>query len=134
MTEVANIFEQATRQVLRFDSPIGQLTVEDLWTLPLSATRANKPNLDDIAVALNKQLKGTEESFVSNKKKDAILQLKFDIVKRIITVRMEENEAKTAEVQKASKREKLDELIAKKQDEKLENLSVEELQAMKDAL
>jgi hypothetical protein len=133
-TENQNIFEQATRQKLRFDSAVGLLSVEDLWALPLSTINSSKPNLDTIAVELNKALKGTEESFVSNKKKDAVLQLKFDIVKHIIDTRVQENEAKTAEVQRASKISKIDELIAAKENEELANLSVEQLRDLKKGL
>lgn len=128
-----NIFEQATRQKLRFESAVGLLSVEDLWTLSLSSSN-NKPNLDTIAVELNKALKGTEESFVLNKKKDAILQLKFDVVKSIIETRLQENAAKTEGAQRAAKIGKIDELIAAKEDKKLSDLSIEELQALKQGL
>jgi hypothetical protein len=50
-----NLFEKASRLKLRFSSPAGLLTVEDLWDLPLSA-QAKVANLDDIAKGLNKTL------------------------------------------------------------------------------
>lgn len=43
-----SIFEQASREKVRFQTQVGQVSVEDLWELPLSS-KANKPNLDDIA-------------------------------------------------------------------------------------
>lgn len=132
-TETKNIFEQATRRKLRFDTRIGSLSAEELWDLPLSSDR-NKPNLDEIAIDLNRALKGTEESFVSSAKKDAVLQLKFDIVKHIIDTRVQEKDAKTAEVQRTTQINKIDELIAAKETEKLANLSVEELQELKSKL
>lgn len=132
-TENQNIFEQASRQKLRFETSIGLLTVEDLWTLPLTTTN-NKPNLDDIARELNKALKGADESFVSNKKKDAILQLKFDLAKHIIDTRLKEVDAKTKEAQRTAQISKIDELIASKEDEKLSGLTIEELQDLKKGL
>lgn len=132
-TETKNIFEQATRRKLRFETRIGSLSAEELWDLPLSSDR-NKPNLDEIAIDLNRALKGTEESFVSSAKKDAVLQLKFDIVKHIIDTRVQEKDAKTAEVQRNTQIQKIDELIATKETEKLANLSVEELQELKSKL
>lgn len=120
-----NLFEQATRQKLRFESTAGLLSVEDLWVLPLES--ANKPNLDAIAVELNRQLKGTDESFVSTGKKNKVLDLKFEIVKYIIEVRVAENTARLEESARLAKRTKLAELIARKQDQSLENMSLEEL-------
>jgi hypothetical protein len=34
-----NIFEQATRAKIRFSTPVGMLSVEDLWDLPLTSTQ-----------------------------------------------------------------------------------------------
>ena len=68
-------FEKASRIRLRFDTPQGSLTVEDLWQLPLTS-RTGRANLDDIAKSLNRQLKETaEESFVvkNNKTNEAFL-------------------------------------------------------------
>lgn len=129
-TENVNLFEQATRQKLRFNTQVGQLTVEDLWTLPLTSN-TGKVNLDSIAVELNKQLKGTEESFVNNTKKNTLVQLQFDVVKHILETRVAENTAKTQAAQRKAQNDKIDELIAQKQEESLRNLSIEELQALK---
>jgi hypothetical protein len=124
-----NLFEQASRLSIRFTTPKGFLMVEDLWDLPLTST-TGAANLDSIAKGLNKQLKeaDTESFVVKAKALDTILQLKFDIVKHIIEVRLEENEtAKTAK-DKKEKKQKLLSLIAQKQDEKLLGLSLEDLQ------
>lgn len=42
------MFIKASRTKLRFESPKGLLSVEDLWDLPLISTMG-KANLDDIA-------------------------------------------------------------------------------------
>lgn len=128
--QTVNIFEQASRQKLRFDTAIGMLSVEELWALPLTTTNG-KVNLDQIAVALNKELKGSEESFVSNSKRNELLQLRFDVVKYIIETRLQENEAKTAEVQRAANIQKMDELIAAREQQDLANLPLDELRAMR---
>lgn len=132
MSTTENLFEQASRQQLRFDSAVGQLTTEDLWQLPL--TSVNKVSLDKVAIALNTQLKNTEESFVSVGTKDKTLQLKFDIVKHIIDVRVAENAAKLDDANKKQRRAQLEELISRKENQGLENLSIEELQALKASL
>lgn len=131
-TNTETMFETAFRQKLRFDSKVGQLSVEDLWELPL--TSATKANLDQIAVDLNRQLKGTEESFVSTGKKNAVLELKFEIVKHIIGVRVAENQAKIDERNRAARKEQVEALIEEKKSEGLKALSLDELEALAKSL
>lgn len=123
------MFEKATRLKLRFTSPVGSLSVEDLWDLPL--TSKNKVNLDDIAIQVNRLIKDKkEESFVCSVKTDEVNELRLEIIKHIISVRMEENKAKLEATQKAEQKAKIREVLAKKQDDALNGLSVEELEAM----
>lgn len=126
------MFEKAVREKLRFPSPKGALSVEDLWDLPLSSTRDNVANLNNIAKGIHRQLKSEgEEDFVNPKSgADEILQLKLDIVKHVIQVTQAENEAKRATAERKEKKEKLLELIAKKQEQALEGKPLEELQEM----
>ena len=58
-----NLFEYATRTVLRFASTRGLISVEQLWDVPL---RSNDGfDLDAIARSLSQELKSvSEESFV----------------------------------------------------------------------
>lgn len=129
MTTTANIFEQASRLKLRVDTDIGKLAVEDLWDLPLSHANATRLTLDSIAVGLHKKLEGTGESFVKSAKKDAVLQLQFDIVISIIETRQAEADAKTKAKQVESEISKIRDTLAKKKDAALEDLSVEALEA-----
>lgn len=129
-----NIFELASRKKFRFDTSKGQVTAEDLWDLPLTST-TNRPNLDDIAKDLYKQMK--EDKEVSFVKSDAAVsadfntvKAKFDVVKHIIDVKLAEAEtAKKAKETKA-KNQRILELIAQKDDEALASKSREELLAM----
>lgn len=127
-TTTETMFEAASRLKLRFASQVGQLSVEDLWDLPL--TSATKPNLDAIAVELNRQLKGTEESFVSTGKKNAVLELKFEVVKHIIDVRVTENQAKIDERNRQERKAQIADLIEQKKSEGLKALSLEELEKL----
>lgn len=127
-TNTETMFEAASRLKLRFDSKVGQLSVEDLWDLPL--TSATKANLDAIAVDLNRQLKGTEESFVSTGTKNAVLELKFEIVKYIITTRVGENQAKLDERARAERKAQIATLIEQKKTEGLAALTVEQLEEL----
>ena len=127
------MFEEAIRLKLRFETAKGALTVEDLYDLPL--TSANRPNLNDIAKELSRYLRENEEDFVGTASKaDTAAQLKFAIVKHVIAERLAENEAAKAAADRRETKARIMELIAKKQDESLQNKSLEELQAMVAAL
>lgn len=129
-----NIFEKASRQKLRFASQRGDLTVEQLWDLPL--TSQNAASLDSIAVALDTEIRNTApRSFVSTTTTgNTVLELKLDIVKHIIEVRIEENKRKAEQAEKAQQRKLLDDQIATKENEQLLSGSLEELKAKRAAL
>lgn len=116
------MFEKASRMKLRFNTQRGVLSVEDLWDLPLI-------QLDNIAIALNKKLQESKtESFIKTRTKDTTeLELKFNIAKHIIDVKLQEQEDRLLESKKKAKRQKILDLMAKKQDAELEGKSLEEI-------
>lgn len=124
-----NIFEQATRQALRYPSNRGDLSTEQLWDLSL--TKRDGFDLDTIAKTVNAQLKTlSEESFVvksANPAKDS-LELKLEILKHIIAVKLKEAEDRRNAAERATERQKLLDILAEKQDGALKELSVEEIQ------
>lgn len=123
-----NLFEFATRNKIRFASTRGELTVEQLWDVPLRSR--DDFNLNLVAKAANKALKDiSEESFVETSKttQHTKLERQLEIVKYVIDVRLdEENTAKKRADNKAEK-EKLLEILAEKQAGKLSALSESEL-------
>lgn len=124
------MFEQASRIKLRYPSVRGLLTTEDLWDLPL--TNSNGMSLDNVAKALNKELKeNEEESFViKSTPENKVITLALDIVKHIISIKLEEaSVAKTARINK-EKKDRILNIISKKKDEELENASLEDLETM----
>lgn len=130
-----NLFEIATRKALRFPSIKGELSTEQLWQLPLTSKVG--VDLDTLAKGINKELKDTEEeSFVATNTnpRRGDLQVKLDILKHIIAVKQADLAAATKRQTTAMERQKLQELLAKKNDQALEGLSAEEIQAKLDAL
>ena len=128
MEKTINLFEIATRKKFRFPYK-GMISVEDLWDLSVN-------NLDTVFKALNAESKqANEESLLATKSaEDTILDMKINIVKHIVNVKLAEaNERQLAAAKREQKR-KLEELIANKQDEALQNKSVEDLQEMLAAL
>lgn len=124
-----NIFEQATRQKIRFPSAKGELTTEQLWELPLTSKTGF--DLDTVAREVNRDLKETaEESFVSTRANPARahLELKLELVKHVIAVKITEADAREKAASRTQERQRLQEILARKQDAELEGLSVEDIQ------
>ena len=126
-------FEQASRLKLRFETPKGLISVEDLWDLPLtSRTRLSDISLDNLAKSLNKATKeSAEESFVVKKSRtNTLLELKFEIVKHVIKVRLEDAERKENALAVKAQKEKILDIIADKEDDSLKGKSVASLKKM----
>jgi hypothetical protein len=129
------LFEQALRNNLRFDSARGVLTTEDLFDLPLQSTKA--PSLDFLARGVYQELQRVGEvSFVEARPDPAkaLLQLKLDVLKRVIEIKQAENAAKIQAAAKAAERARLRDLIARKKDEALESQDLSALEAQLAAL
>lgn len=128
------MFEKASRLKLRFDTPKGALSVEDLWDLPLTSTKG--ANLDDLARNLDTDLKsGAGVSFVQKTTAvNDVLKLKFDIVLHVINVRIIENEAaRTAQLTRERKQQIMA-IIAQKETEQLAGSSMEDLRKLLESM
>ena len=123
-----NIFEYATRNKLRFASIRGELTVEQLWDVPLRSR--DEFNLNSIAKTTNKALKDvSEENFVETTKTAAHSRLEamLEVVKYVIDVKLAEEETAKKRAENKLEKEKLLKILAEKQDGKLSELSEREL-------
>jgi hypothetical protein len=123
-----NIFEYAVRNKIRFPFK-GMISVEDLWDLSLA-------NLDSIYKALNKQVKQSEEEslLVTKNNVDTELEVQIAIVKHIVSIKLEEKEAREKAVAKNAQKQKIMAIIATKEDEELHNSSVDDLRKMLEEL
>ena len=119
-----NIFEYATRNKVRF-SYKGIISVEDLWDLSVT-------ELDNIYKELNTRVKQSqEESLLAVKSEaDEELEVQIAIVKHIVAVKLSERAALEKAAEKKAQKQKILGIIAKKQDESLENASIEDLNKM----
>lgn len=125
-----NIFEQAVRNKLRFQTNKGMISVEALYDLPLESKSGT--DLDSVAKDIARKLANSEEeSFVKTKKtKDVNLSLSMDVVKHIIAVKLAEAEAFASAKEKAILESKILERLSRKEEEALDNKSEDELRAM----
>lgn len=129
-----SVFEKASRQKLRFASARGDLTVEDLWDLPL--TSRNGFDLNVVAQKANAEVKASgEESFVGESTPaSATAVLKLDVVKSVIATKIAERDAEVARKDKRQKRERLLELLANKEDAALQELTPDQIREQLAAL
>lgn len=123
-----DIFKQASKLGLRFQTSKGVLTVEQLWHLSLI-------QLADCVKGARKILKENEDgddlSFLDTKVVvNQADQLRFDILKDIYLTKKADAEARREEENKREYKQKIVEIIAEKREGQLKDKSIEELEAL----
>lgn len=126
--DMEKLFEAASRNKFRF-SYKGSITTEDLWDLSLTA-------LDSIYKDLNRKTKqNQEESLLEAKSKDnELLDMQIEIIKHIVAVKKQEATDKLLAKEHREKKQKIMEILAKRDDEALEKTSDEDLRKMLEEL
>lgn len=123
-----NIFEKAVRIKLRVESNRGLLTVEDLWDLKIE-------ELDGLYRKFKKEARDAEEeSLINPVNVDERLTLKIEVLKHIVTVKLEEREAASKRAETNRKKAELLELIKSKENSAMAEKSLDELMEMYNAL
>jgi hypothetical protein len=123
-----SIYKQALQQNLRFATSKGVLSTEQLFQLTLT-------DLTSVIKTVRKTLKNTEDTddlafLESTSTVDKTVQLQFDILKDVYLTKKEQlDEQRTAKANKEHN-EKILALIADKKEDKLKNMSEEELLAL----
>lgn len=115
------LFINATRNNYQFPFR-GMINVIDLWDLSLT-------NLDSVFKTLNAEVKKSEEESLLNtkSKEDEEISNKIEIVKYIVSVKLDEKKKREDAKKNAEMRQRLLEIKAKRQDAALENMSDEDL-------
>lgn len=115
------LFINATRNNYQFPFR-GMINVIDLWDLSLT-------NLDSVFKTLNAEVKKSEEESLLNSKskEDEEISNKIEIVKHIVSVKLDEKKKREDAKKNAEMRQRLLEIKAKRQDAALENMSDEDL-------
>ena len=120
-------FKQASKLKLRFQTTVGLVSVEQLWDL-------SQIQLSNAIKAVKKVLKKTDDdelSFLEDTKiVDVENQLRFDILKDVYLTKKEEVEAIKNATEVKAHNQKILALIAEKQEGKLRDMSVEELEKL----
>ena len=115
------LFINATRNNYQFPFR-GMINVIDLWDLSLT-------NLDSVFKTLNAEAKKFEEESLLNtkSKEDEEISNKIEIVKYIVSVKLDEKKKREDAKKNAEMRQRLLEIKAKRQDAALESMSDEDL-------
>lgn len=132
---IDNIFLTASRSKLRFPSVIGQLTVEDLWDIPLTTASARKASIENIGAALvarQSELQGANFLTTTTPSPEkAQVDLAVAILRKVAEIRQAENAEKTMAAARESERRRLDDLIRQREGQEM---PLDELRARRDAL
>ena len=119
------MYKEALQKKLRFKTNKGMISTEDLFDLSLQ-------NLNTLAIMLDKKIsEAPKKSFIEElpvEENDD--ELRFSIVKDVINVKLKARKDNINKAQIDARNKRIAELIAKKEDEALENKSIEELRAM----
>ena len=122
------MFETALRNKYRFPYK-GMISAEDLWDLKVE-------QLDSIFKCLNAKARLAQEEslLLAKKQEDVETEHKIEIVRYVVSVKLAEAEKAKLAAQNRMEAQKIMGIIARKQDDALLNLSMEELQAKLAAL
>lgn len=123
------MYKQAAQLKLRFDTPKGQLSVEQLFDLTMTDLSLS---IRKVNATLKKE-KAVDDELAFLEGKDAVEtqnSLRFKILKDVYLTKKEARDAAALDYEKKQRNQRIAELIAKKKDEELESKSVEELEAM----
>lgn len=121
---MAEVFEQAARSKLRFETSKGYLSSEEVWDLSL-------PSLDMLARTVNKRLReAEEESFIPSTlqpKTPSHDALRLDLLKHVIGVKVVERDLAKKRADDRAKLARLKDLLAAKEDETFKAMSQDEI-------
>ena len=121
------MYKQAAKLSIRYNTPKGLLTTEQLWSLTQTDLAAS-------IKSIKKTLKDSNDDELSfleeNKSVDVEAQLRYDILKDVFLTKKAENEAARNAADDKAKKQRIMELISEKKDESLKNKTVEELEAL----
>ena len=125
-----DLFIIATREAYRFPSSYMNVTLEQLWSLPLD--KPGKVSLNDVATTIYHETQAVVQvSFVETNSNDAKLQHlnnMLEIVKYIIGVKQAEAKAKLDKAAAKKEKEFLMEVLERKQKGKAEEMTEAEIQ------
>jgi len=121
-----NVFEQASRDKLRFDLS-GQISTEQLWDVKLDNLISYEEGLAETVESYGKS---TRRKAGRKTKEQELNELRLAIVTSILDTRIKEQEDSAEALKTKAHNQKIMDLIAAKQDQDLQSKSVDELKKL----
>ena len=121
-----NIFEQASREKLRFDIQ-GHISTEHLWDVKEDMLISHEEQLTEIVESYGKSVR---RKAGRKTKVQELNELRLAIITSVLDTRIAEREAAADQLATKAHNQKIMDLIAAKQEEGLKGMSVEDLQKM----
>lgn len=133
-----DMYKFAAQNCLRFPASRGNMTVENLFQMPLKATDGF--DLDNVAKTINAELQNlTTESFIpdavaKSSPRKKVLEVSLEIVKDVIATKVSENADRLNKLKKTEQRARILDALAAKKDQALSAASMEDLEKQLAAL
>lgn len=122
------MYKEAAKLGLRFQTNKGLLSTEQLFSL----TQTDLASAIKVSKKLLKKNDDDDLGFLENNSNiDKVEELRFNILKDIYLTKKAENEASRAEAEAKAHNAKIDELILRKRETQLAEMSIEELEKLR---
>jgi hypothetical protein len=118
-----NIFAEASKLKLLFNTSKGKVSLQDLWDLPMNKLR-------NMANELNRGLTKPEDLFAVTTTDESSDKLRLAVIMEIIDVRQSEAATKLNEKEREQKRKLIKSLIEQKKLEATSQMSVADLEKL----
>lgn len=126
------MYKKAFREKLRFNIGQGVWSTEALFEISMSSLKkvvevAHK-QLKELSKAEDDDLAFLESEVPTENKELELAKLRFEIAKDVYVTRRDERTAASEDAKNAAEIKKLEEVLARRKEQELENLSSEELE------
>ncbi len=122
------MFEKAAQMKLRFNTVRGNISCEDLFDMNLEGEFSLNAIAQDLDSNISK--KGVKNFVTKAKTTNRIDELRFNIVKHVIEIRLDDIEANETSAANKAQKQKILGIIDGKKDEALAEMSVKDLKKM----
>ena len=126
------MYKKAFREKLRFNIGQGVWSTEALFEISMSSltkvVEVTHKQLKELSKAEDDDLAFLESEVPTENKELELAKLRFEIAKDVYVTRRDERTAASEDAKNAAEIKKLEEVLARRKEQELENLSSEELE------